>query len=986
LRWNCKNFIMVWAVDDFASWLLGLLADAGRRRLITWVLGTDQERALRSAAVTAVRRTAAELSPADAEQAAHIAMVVDQVFVSPLPQAQFGTDATLLEVVRNAIAAQIAPLGDADLTGLGRSSADLLGVSITTLAEMLTHNLLREVVIRGAVGGPLVWLANQLSHEQTQALGRQIEHKVDRRVDEVLEVLTRLERVTLVTPAAVHSLPSDLASFTGRQADLERLVHSLRSPAVTGGVVQIDAIDGMAGVGKTAFAVHVAHHLAPRFPDGQLFVRLHGHTSGQRPVEPIDALATLLLAIGVAPQQIPAGLDDRAALWRDRMAHRKALLLLDDATGDDQIRPLLPGTDGTLVLVTSRRRLTALTEAFALTLDVLAEKDATQLFSRVVNRPGLLPSEPAVAQIVTLCGHLPLAISLVAGQLKYHPAWTAADLVVELTSAADRLSPMAAGNLSVTTAFELSYRNLPADEQRLFRRLGLNTGTDIDAYAAAFLDDSDVAAVRTCLAHLYEYHLVDEPARGRYRFHDLIREHARVLAGTDEQHEREEAIRRLLAYYTYMARSADRHLARRTSTDLPPVINLASELIPGLSTWQEAVNWMDAERLNLLAAANYAALHGLPTYAIAIAQPMYSYMRNQGHWHQAVILHRIALDEARQARDRLAEAGCLMDLGVMEYLTADYSTASTDLGHAVDLYHELGNLLGEANALTDLGVVQNLTGKHSEAVANAARAVELHRDVGNELGEATALAGLGTVQYMIGEYADATANLARALALHHRLGNRLGEANALNNLGVVQYLTGDYPAAVESLGRSAELHADLGNRLGEANALTELGVVQRLTGSYEAATASEIRALSIYRDLGAKLGEGTALNNLGVVQYLIGDYPSADGNLTLALQMHRHLGNRTGEAEALNHLGELRLASAATSEAYACHDEARRISVQIGALFEQGRALEGIGRCQLKDGQLLECAESLHQALVLYQRIGSPNAQRVEATLRDYGL
>jgi tetratricopeptide (TPR) repeat protein/transcriptional regulator with XRE-family HTH domain len=659
---------------------------------------------------------------------------------------------------------------------------------------------------RRATGGPLAPVADQLNQDDTQVLGQRIEDKVDRRVDEVLDALARLERSIPAASAAVRTLPADVVSFTGRQVDQEHLMRALPDPADAGGIVRIDAINGMAGVGKTAFAVHVAHELAARFPGGQLFVRLHGHTPGQRPVDPVDALATLLLAIGVAPQRIPKGLEERAALWRDRMAGRKALLLLDDATGEEQVRPLLPGTAGTLVLITSRRRLTSLSEAVPLTLDVLEAEDSAQLFARLVDHPNLRPTEAAVADIAAMCGYLPLAISLVAGQLKNHPSWTTANLAADLASAADRLKPMAAGPASVAAAFDLSYYNLPQDRQRLFRRLGLHPGTDIDAYAAAALDGTDLDSVRILLDDLYSYHLVEEPVRGRYRFHDLIREHARVHAAADQRHEREHALRRLLAYYLVMARAADRYLARRMQVELAAEIDIRPTHVPDLPTWHDATEWMDTERLNLDSAVNYAALHGLQNYAVAIAGSMHSYLRNQGHWHQALRLHRIALNAARQSANHLAEACALTDLGVMEYLTGDYSEAMDSLSRAVLLYDELRNRLGAANALTDFGVVQYLTGDHSSAIASLSRALELHRDLGNRLGEATALSQLGTVQYMTGAYPAAITNLGNALELHRALGNRLGEANALNNLGVVQYLAGDYAAAAINLDLAAMLH------------------------------------------------------------------------------------------------------------------------------------------------------------------------------------
>ena len=290
--------------------------------------------------------------------------------------------------------------------------------------------------------------------------------------------------------AATRTLPRDIASFTGRQQELEQLAEAA---AGAGGVVGIHAIGGMAGVGKTAFAVHAAHRLADRFPAGQIFLPLHGHTPGQQPVDPADALASLLLTAGVPAGQIPPGLEARMALWRDRLAGRQLLLVLDDAASSEQVLPLLPGAGGSLVLVTSRRHLSALEDATAVSLDTLPPGEAAALLVRLAGRAGLSPDDPAVAEITRLCGYLPLAIGMVARQLHHHPAWSAAGRAAELAAARDRLELMATENLSVAAAFDLSYADLTGDQQRLFRRLGLHPGADIDAYAAAALDGTDLA-------------------------------------------------------------------------------------------------------------------------------------------------------------------------------------------------------------------------------------------------------------------------------------------------------------------------------------------------------------------------------------------------------------------------------------------------------------------------------------------------------------
>jgi transcriptional regulator with XRE-family HTH domain len=362
--------------------------------------------------------------------------------------------------------------------------------------------------------------------------------------------------------AATRALPRDIASFTGRQRELEQLAEAA---AGAGQVVGIHAIGGMAGIGKTAFAVHAAHRLAGRFPGGQIFLPLFGHTPGQQPVDPADALASLLLTVGVAPGLIPPGLQARMALWRDRLAGRQLLLIFDDAAGSEQVLPLLPGTGGSLVLVTSRRHLAALDDAAAISLDTLPAEEAAGLLIALAGRPGLDTGDPGVAEITRLCGYLPLAIGMVARQLRHHPAWTAAGRAADLAAAVDRLELMATENLSVAAAFNLSYAYLAPDLQRLFRRLGLHPGPEVDGYAAAALDGTGLAAARRSLEALYDQYLLTEPAPGRYRMHDLIREHARALAERlDPDQDRKLATARLLDYYQHAAARAAALFARQT--------------------------------------------------------------------------------------------------------------------------------------------------------------------------------------------------------------------------------------------------------------------------------------------------------------------------------------------------------------------------------------------------------------------------------------
>jgi len=735
--------------------------------------------------------------------------------------------------------------------------------------------------------------------------------------------------------AASRALPRDIASFTGRAGELAQL----EAGAGAGGIW---VIGGMAGVGKTAFAVRAARQLAPHFPDGQVFLSLHAHTAGRQPTRPTDALASLLQTTGIAPAQIPAGLESRASLWRDRVSGQRLLLVLDDAADSDQLRPLLPGTAGALVLITSRRHLTALEDARVISLDTLTPGEAAGLLARLAARPGLDPADPAIAQIAALCGRLPLALGMVARQLYHHPAWTPVELAADLSAARDRLERMHAENLSVAAAFDRSYQDLSAAEQAMFRSLGLHPGTDFDAWAAAALAGVPVPEARRELEGLYDHYLLAETTRGRYRFHDLIREHARDLAADDPPTERDAAVGRLLDYYLHAARAADQQLASRADSSPGPSSGGAPPMRQ-ITGRDDALAWLNAERLNLHAAADYAAASGRPGHVAGIPAAMHEFWRSQGHWDQALALHQSALQAARDAGNQLAEARALTDLGDMQFLTDDYPAAGGTL----------------------------------------TRALEVYRGVGDRLGEARALTSLGAVQHAVGDSPAASASITRALGLYQSLADVLGQASALTNLGAIQQAVGDIPAAEASLTCALEFYAEAGSQLGEASALTELGTVHYATGDLEAAARAEQQALGLYRRLGDRLGEAHALTSLGTLQYHAGDYSAAEASHTRALQLYCDLDDRSGEAEALNNIADMIRGTARPSQARPYYQKALEIATIIAAQLEQARALEGLGLCHTLEGNPSEARKMLLQALAVYQRIGSPRARELKKELRD---
>jgi tetratricopeptide (TPR) repeat protein/transcriptional regulator with XRE-family HTH domain len=777
---------------------------------------------------------------------------------------------------------------------------------------------------------------------------------------------------------ATRTLPRDVVSLTGRDLELQRLLKAAQQLQASGGAVSVYAIGGMAGVGKTAFAVHAAHVLAAQFPDGQIFLPLHGHTPGQQPVDPHEALSSLLQTAGVAAELVPTGIDSRIRMWRDHLAGKRMLIVLDDATGHTQVRPLLPGTSGSVVLITSRRRLTALEDTNAISLDALSPPSAAALFVQLAGQPDLHRDNPAVRQITELCGYLPLAIGIMARKLRHHPAWTAADLAADLAAARDRLEFMAAEDLSVAAAFRLSYGDLTGDQQQLFSYLGLHPGSDFDALAAAALSACDLAATRRDLEALYDRYLISEPARGRYRMHDLLRNHAQTLAAAGSAGQDDAAIDRLTGYYAHTAYAAKEYLARWKSAGVPAIDVGKPPETPEFLSAGQADAWIGTELPNLLAVAEYADQHGRPATSVAICAAVHGYLRRHGKFAEALLFYRTALSSARRLGSPAAEAFALTALGDTNRLSGDSVAAIEQLSRAAAIYAQLGEPLGEANALNELAAARYYSDDYSTAFTELTRALELFRAAGDKLGEGHALNHLGAVQALSDDYAAAEQSHLSALVIYQQLGYVLGDANTTTELGIAHRMAGNYAAAIASLTQGLELARALDYRTGEADALVELGVAQLMGGQTSSARASLLAGLDKSKGLGYRVGEANALSYLGLMPDSAGHPGESSDGLDRALALYRELGDKLGVARVLNTVGE----KSPPTSAREYHGEALTEACGIGSRSEQARALEGIGRSHLRLGETAEAKAVLEEALTMYLRISSPRASEVERQLR----
>jgi DNA-binding SARP family transcriptional activator/tetratricopeptide (TPR) repeat protein len=788
------------------------------------------------------------------------------------------------------------------------------------------------------------------------------------------------------TPAVAvpRQLPAAAGHFTGRHGEIDLItgLHELSQQAdVPGGTVVISAIDGMAGIGKTALAVHAAHRLAGRFPSGQLFIDLHGYTEGHPPREPGEALATLLRSLGVPAAQIPDQPEECAALYRQRLADTRTLIVLDNALNEAQVRPLLPGTPGCLVLVTSRRRLRGLHDAHVVALDVLPEVDALMLLRMVIAPAHALVGDADLAEIAGLCGRLPLALRIAGALLRHRPAWTPGYLAGLLRDEHRRLATLADGDHDLHTVFDLSYRGLGERQQLLFRRLALVPGPEFDAFAAAALLDTDPAAAARLLEDLVDHNLLTEHAPGRYQLHDLIRTHARALADADPAPARDAALNRLLDYYQHTAGHADTLISRHP---WPGPAGPAPAHAPALPGPDAARAWLRAERPSLLAALQHAAAQARHERSVALTAGIATLLLHDGPWSQALTLHAAAAAAARRIGDRSGQATALIQLGVIREMNSDYPGAIEELQQGLRLFEDLDDRLGQANALVQLAETRQLTGDGANVTRDLEQALRLYESQGNKLGQANALERLGELRRYTGDYAGRIECLEQALQLYRGLNILNGQANVLNSLGVARRDTGDFIGAALNLQQALELSKRQGNRLGQANTLSRLGDLRRETGDHLAAARDLEQALQLYKDLGHRLGQANAMIALGDVRLCTGNPSDAAALMREGIGIFRRIGSRAAETWALNRYAAVISATDDYARAGDVYRDALRLAQETHMLDEEALALEGLGECHLPTGQTETGAALLKQALEIYERLGmTPDIERVRARLTD---
>jgi DNA-binding SARP family transcriptional activator/tetratricopeptide (TPR) repeat protein len=727
------------------------------------------------------------------------------------------------------------------------------------------------------------------------------------------------------SPSGRRFLPRDIPEFTGRGNELRRLLADARENGTT--TLAITAINGMGGVGKTTIAVHLAHLLADDYPDGQYFVDLQGFSAGADPMPPEQALNLLLRDSGVPPELVPPDLEGRSALWRSRLAGQRVLLLLDNAVDAAQVRPLLPGTPGALVLISSRRRMTSLEGAVPLSLDVMPRAEAAALFTRIVG-PDRVAAEPqAMARAIELCGRLPLAIQVAAARLRDREHWSIEHVVEQLRDQGSRSRFLAVGDRDVMGVLNWSYRYLEPGQQRFFRLLSVHPGPDFDAHAAAALAGVALDEAATCLEELFDANLLQQHAPRRYRFHDLVRDCSQgALEQRGDPAEKASATERILDYYLRSANQWCGVFARSAFQFSPDVTHEPPSVKPA-GDRAAAMELLETEHRNLAAAARYAAQAGFPHHAWQLTCAMLPYFAHLNYGAEAEDLCRQALVCARAVGSDAGESVCLMGL-------AQTSRAR---------------------------------GSNAEGRELAAQAIELSgRDDDARSRELYQRTGLGAMYLEENLFEDALSCFTTAWRLARDVGDREAEADLTNNLGVIHRELGRLHEAQRYFRRTLVIDGD--GDASESQALTLCNIAQTfyLQGRYADAAAGYDEALRLSRSANSPRGQATALIGLCVISRRARDFRVSLDTGRQALEMARNAGLYDVEGDALGALGDTYLSLGDPDTAAQVHDGVRAIGDVRDSARYRARAHEGQAHVAAARGDGDAAARHWSRALAVY--------------------
>jgi tetratricopeptide (TPR) repeat protein/transcriptional regulator with XRE-family HTH domain len=747
-----------------------------------------------------------------------------------------------------------------------------------------------------------------------------------------------------------RQLPGPVRQFTGRKNELAMLTGLMdQAAADEAAAALVSVIVGMAGVGKTALAVHWAHQVAHQFPGGQLYVDLRGYDSSGPPVPAADALAGFLRALGVAGRDIPDVLDERAAAFRSLLAGERVLVVLDNARNAAQVRPLLPGNPGCMTLVTSRDALGGLVAgdgALRVRVGLLPLVEAVDLLRRLIGGR-MEDNHEAAVRLACQCGRLPLALRVAAELAATRGGVALADLTAELADLRRRLEVLTITGDQRTTVravFAWSYEGLNPPVARIFRLMGLHPGPDISVLAAASLAGLPAAQARRALGELTRAHLIEEHAPDRFSCHDLLRVYAAEQAAAhDDERQRRAAFTRLFDYYLAAAARATDVLFP-AGGDQRPQPRQSADRAPTVGDEPTARAWLDAERANLAAVAAHAAGHGLPQHAIDLSATLFWHLHYGGHLSEAHTIHTSAVLAAAQTQDHPAQAHALINLGGVALRLSRNRQAADHYERALTLCRTSGDRFGELRAIGSLAAVDQRESRYQQAAERYSQVLGLCRELGIRSHEIRALTALGQIDLRRGHYDQAAAHLRLAADLCRQTGDRTSRADALVGLAEVDLNQGRYQRARTHLENARAVYRDTGNQSSDMHALYYLGLLELREGNHELAASLLRHARAAFHDSGDQTDEARALCRLAELDTCRGRHQQAADQVRQAVNLCRQTGDCAGQAHALNTLGEVLRAADRPRQALTPHRDALQLAVQIGALDEQARARQGLTR------------------------------------------
>jgi DNA-binding SARP family transcriptional activator len=653
-------------------------------------------------------------------------------------------------------------------------------------------------------------------------------------------------------------LPPSLPAFAGRLAELAALDAMLpetdTAASAAAPAVVISAVSGMAGVGKTALAVHWSHRAAACFADGQLYVNLRGFDPGGQALEPGAAIRGFLEALGVPADRIPAELPAQAGLYRSLLAGKRVLVVLDNARDVEQVRPLLPGSPGSMALVTSRNSLTGLVAgqgAVPLTLDLLTVADARELLTCRLGADRVGREPDAVDDIIAGCARLPLALALAAARAAAQPSFPLAVLAAELRAATRTLDSFRSDDPSTDAraVFSWSYQSLSEDAARLYRLLGLHPGPDLAIAATASLAGLPPARAHALLAELTRAHLLTEHAPGRYAMHDLLRAHATELAlAQDSPQARRDALGRLLGHCLHTAHTAATLLEPRLAPIIP-VPCQSGVTLGETATAQDALSWFTAEHAALLALVPMAAEAGFGTHAWQLASSLTTFLLRLGRCDDQLLVQNAALAAADRSHDVGGQAHTLHGIALGYARSGRFGEAGPYFRDALRRFETVGDQVSQARVHSSLTWLAERAEQPADALEHALAALELYRAGGHAAMLPTALNDVGYCHALLGQYQQAIACCQRALAANQALGERSGESDCWDSLGYIHHQLGDHHEAIRCYERSLTLCRELADRYNEAGTLDHIGDAYCRLGNLIAARRAWQQAVRIFDEL-----------------------------------------------------------------------------------------------------------------------------------------